>query len=126
MCFFTRENIHGSGRPKVTDKARVSMDFRIAEGIYGDLLGRKIPAGRRIVLGDGAHPCIEIGNVGLQSAALQRLQQSHALRLLNDLRRAVGQLAHRIARGMFLAQNTGGRVDALDGLGHEPCLPNCS
>ncbi len=45
MCFFTQENIHGSGRPNVTDKTRVSMDFRIAEGIYGDLLGRKIPAG---------------------------------------------------------------------------------
>jgi len=44
-CFFTQENIHGSGKPNVTDKTRVSMDFRIAEGIYGDLLGRKIPAG---------------------------------------------------------------------------------
>ena len=45
MCLFTQENIHGSGRPNVTDKTRVSIDFRIAEGIYGDLLGRKIPAG---------------------------------------------------------------------------------
>jgi sporadic carbohydrate cluster protein (TIGR04323 family) len=45
LCFFTQENIHGSGKPNVTDKTRVSMDFRIAEGIYGDLLGRKIPAG---------------------------------------------------------------------------------
>jgi len=44
-CLFTQENIHGSGHPNVTDKTRVSMDFRIAEGIYGDLLGRKIPAG---------------------------------------------------------------------------------
>jgi len=44
-CFFTQENIHGSGKPNVTNKTRVSMDFRIAEGIYGDLLGRKIPAG---------------------------------------------------------------------------------
>jgi sporadic carbohydrate cluster protein (TIGR04323 family) len=44
-CFFTQENIHGSGKPNRTDKTRVSMDFRIAEGIYGDLLGRKIPAG---------------------------------------------------------------------------------
>ena len=44
-CFFTQENIHGSGRPNTTGKTRVSMDFRIAEGIYGDLLGRKIPAG---------------------------------------------------------------------------------
>ena len=44
-CFFTQENIHGSGRPNATGKTRVSMDFRIAEGIYGDYLGRKIPAG---------------------------------------------------------------------------------
>jgi sporadic carbohydrate cluster protein (TIGR04323 family) len=44
-CFFTQENIHGSGRPNTTGKTRVSMDFRISEGIYGDLLGRKIPAG---------------------------------------------------------------------------------
>ena len=44
-CFFTQENIHGSGRPNTTGKTRVSMDFRIAEGIYGDYLGRKIPAG---------------------------------------------------------------------------------
>jgi sporadic carbohydrate cluster protein (TIGR04323 family) len=45
LCCFTQENIHGSGHPNVTDKTRVIMDFRIAEGIYGDLLGRKIPAG---------------------------------------------------------------------------------
>ena len=44
-CFFSQEHIHGSGRPNITGKTRVSMDFRIAEGIYGDLLGRKIPAG---------------------------------------------------------------------------------
>jgi len=44
-CFFTQENIHGSGRPNTTGKTRVSMDFRVAEGIYGDYLGRKIPAG---------------------------------------------------------------------------------
>jgi sporadic carbohydrate cluster protein (TIGR04323 family) len=44
-CFFTQENIHGSGRPNASGKTRVSMDFRIAEGIYGDYLGRKIPAG---------------------------------------------------------------------------------
>jgi sporadic carbohydrate cluster protein (TIGR04323 family) len=44
-CFFTQENIHGSGRPNDTGKTRVSMDFRIAEGIFGDYLGRKIPAG---------------------------------------------------------------------------------
>ena len=44
-CFFTQENIHGSGRPNTSGKTRVSMDFRISEGIYGDYLGRKIPAG---------------------------------------------------------------------------------
>jgi sporadic carbohydrate cluster protein (TIGR04323 family) len=44
-CFFTQENIHGSGRPNTTGKTRVSMDFRIAEGIFGDYLARKIPAG---------------------------------------------------------------------------------
>ncbi len=44
-CFFSQEHIHGSGRPNTTGKTRVSMDFRISEGIYGDLLGRKIPAG---------------------------------------------------------------------------------
>lgn len=44
-CFFTQENIHGSGRPNTTGKTRVSMDFRVAEGIFGDYLGRKIPAG---------------------------------------------------------------------------------
>ena len=44
-CFFTQENIHGSGRPNTSGKTRVSMDFRVAEGIYGDYLGRKIPAG---------------------------------------------------------------------------------
>ena len=45
FCAFTQENIHGSGHPNKTGKTRVSMDFRVAEGIYGDLLGRKIPAG---------------------------------------------------------------------------------
>jgi sporadic carbohydrate cluster protein (TIGR04323 family) len=43
--FFTQENIHGSGRPNTSGKTRVSMDFRVAEGMYGDYLGRKIPAG---------------------------------------------------------------------------------
>ena len=44
-CFFGQENIHGSGRPNTTGKTRMSMDFRLAEARYGDLLGRKIPAG---------------------------------------------------------------------------------
>jgi len=46
LCFFTQENIHGSGSmPNRTGKTRVSMDFRVAEAKYGDLLARKIPAG---------------------------------------------------------------------------------
>src|SRR4029077_5185451 len=45
-CFFLQENIHGSGiTTNSTGKTRVSMDFRIAEGVYGDRLARKIPAG---------------------------------------------------------------------------------
>ena len=43
-CFFTQENIHGSGRPNVTGRTRVSMDFRIAEGIYGDYFRPKDPS----------------------------------------------------------------------------------
>jgi sporadic carbohydrate cluster protein (TIGR04323 family) len=44
-CLFSQEHIHGSGMPNMTGKTRISMDFRIAEAMYGDLLGRKIPAG---------------------------------------------------------------------------------
>jgi sporadic carbohydrate cluster protein (TIGR04323 family) len=44
-CLFSQEHIHGSGMPNTTGKTRISMDFRIAEAMYGDLLGRKIPAG---------------------------------------------------------------------------------
>lgn len=44
-CLFSQEHIHGSGMPNETGRTRISMDFRIAEGMYGDLLGRKIPAG---------------------------------------------------------------------------------
>jgi sporadic carbohydrate cluster protein (TIGR04323 family) len=44
-CLFSQEHIHGSGMPNQTGKTRISMDFRIAEALYGDLLGRKIPAG---------------------------------------------------------------------------------
>jgi sporadic carbohydrate cluster protein (TIGR04323 family) len=44
-CLFSQEHIHGSGMPNQTGKTRISMDFRIAESIYGDLLGRKMPAG---------------------------------------------------------------------------------
>ena len=46
LCLFTQENIHGSGStPNTTGKTRVSMDFRVAEARFGDLLARKIPAG---------------------------------------------------------------------------------
>jgi len=44
-CLFSQEHIHGSGMPNTTGKTRISMDWRIAEGMYGDLLGRKMPAG---------------------------------------------------------------------------------
>jgi len=44
-CLFSQEHVHGSGMPNTTGKTRISMDFRIAEGMYGDLLGRKMPAG---------------------------------------------------------------------------------
>jgi len=44
-CLFSQEHIHGSGMPNSTGKTRISMDWRIAEGMYGDLLGRKMPAG---------------------------------------------------------------------------------
>ena len=44
-CLFSQEHIHGSGMPNETGKTRISMDFRVAEGMYGDLLGRKMPAG---------------------------------------------------------------------------------
>jgi sporadic carbohydrate cluster protein (TIGR04323 family) len=44
-CLFSQEHIHGSGMPNTTGKTRISMDFRVAEGMYGDLLGRKMPAG---------------------------------------------------------------------------------
>jgi len=45
LCLFSQQNIHGSGEPNTTGKTRVSMDWRIAEAIYGDLLARKIPGG---------------------------------------------------------------------------------
>jgi sporadic carbohydrate cluster protein (TIGR04323 family) len=45
LCLFSQQHIHGSGEPNTTGKTRVSMDWRIAESIYGDLLGRKIPGG---------------------------------------------------------------------------------
>ena len=68
-CFFTQENIHGSGRPNITGKTRVSMDFRIAEGIYGDYLGRKIPAGYFHLIPDTEEEEETAGGAGRQRQA---------------------------------------------------------
>ena len=45
LCLFSQQHIHGSGEANTTGKTRVSMDWRIAEAMYGDLLARKIPGG---------------------------------------------------------------------------------
>lgn len=42
--FFSQENIHGNF-VNTTGKTRVSMDFRVAEGRFGNLLARKIAGG---------------------------------------------------------------------------------
>jgi sporadic carbohydrate cluster 2OG-Fe(II) oxygenase/sporadic carbohydrate cluster protein (TIGR04323 family) len=44
MVFFTQENIHGNF-VNDTGKTRVSIDFRLGEGQFGDMLARKIPGG---------------------------------------------------------------------------------
>lgn len=44
LVFFTQENIHGNF-VNTTGKTRVSIDFRLAEGRYGDMLARKIAGG---------------------------------------------------------------------------------
>lgn len=44
VVFFTQENIHGNF-VNDTGKTRVSIDFRLAEGRFGDQLARKIPGG---------------------------------------------------------------------------------
>jgi len=44
MVFFTQENIHGNF-VNHTGKTRVSIDFRLGEGQFGDMLARKIPGG---------------------------------------------------------------------------------
>lgn len=44
IVFFTQENIHGNF-VNLTGKTRVSIDVRLAEGRFGDLLSRKIPGG---------------------------------------------------------------------------------
>jgi hypothetical protein len=51
-AYSVRRHIHGSGKPNITRKTRISMDFQIADGMYGDLLGRKIPAGYFHVIPD--------------------------------------------------------------------------
>lgn len=44
VLLFTQEHIHGNFVNR-TGKTRVSIDFRVAEGRYGDRLARKIPGG---------------------------------------------------------------------------------
>ena len=84
-CFFTQENIHGSGRPNVTDKTRVSMDFRIAEGIYGDLLGRKIPAGYFHLIPDTEAEEDALALQPAQAVAFKNGQVQHLLRCQQHL-----------------------------------------
>ena len=49
--FFSQENIHGNF-VNVTGKTRVSMDFRVAEGRFGNLLARKIAGGYFKIIAD--------------------------------------------------------------------------
>jgi sporadic carbohydrate cluster protein (TIGR04323 family) len=51
--FFSQENIHGNF-VNVTGKTRVSIDFRVAEGRFGDLLARKIAGGYFKIIPDTA------------------------------------------------------------------------
>lgn len=44
LVLFGQENLHGNFVNR-TGKTRVSIDFRLAEGCYGHMLARKIPAG---------------------------------------------------------------------------------
>ena len=44
VVFFSQENIHGNYVNR-SGKTRVSIDFRLAEGRFGDRLARKIPGG---------------------------------------------------------------------------------
>lgn len=53
VCFFTQENIHGNF-VNVTGKTRVSIDFRIAESKYGNMLARKIAGGYFGIIPDTA------------------------------------------------------------------------
>ena len=79
-CLFTQENIHGSGRPNTTGKTRVSMDFRIAEGIYGDCLGRKIPAGYFHLIPDTEEEEERLAAHPPQPGRLLQRQAEHLLR----------------------------------------------
>lgn len=51
VVFFTQENIHGNV-VNVTGKTRVSIDFRLAEGRFGNMLNRKIAGGYFAILHD--------------------------------------------------------------------------
>lgn len=51
VLLFTQENIHGNFVNE-TGKTRVSIDFRLAEGRFGDQLARKIPGGYFEVMPD--------------------------------------------------------------------------
>lgn len=54
VLLFTQENIHGNF-VNVTGRTRVSIDFRLAEGRFGDRLARKIPGGYfELIDDDGA------------------------------------------------------------------------
>ena len=44
VLLFTQEHIHGNVTNR-TGKTRVSIDFRVAESRFGDLLARKVPGG---------------------------------------------------------------------------------
>lgn len=62
VCFFTQENIHGNF-VNVTGKSRVSIDFRIAEAKYGNMLARKIAGGYFGIIPDTAEedqPNVEV------------------------------------------------------------------
>ena len=79
-CFFTQENIHGSGRPNISGKTRVSMDFRVAEGIYGDYLGRKIPAGYFHLIPDTEEEEERLAAHPRRADAFLQRQEQHLLR----------------------------------------------
>ena len=121
-CFFTQENIHGSGRPNTSGKTRVSMDFRVAEGIYGDYLGRKIPAGYFHLIPDteeeeetlAAHPRRADGFLQRQKQHFLRRQQ-HGLHLRNT-----GAPAALHAGGLLQKEKPRVRLRAVRSRRHDP------